>query len=174
MPPSVVITGVNGGHDVNVRDYARDGVAVLGRLIGVDGTELTFGKDAEDILADSDKAYIDFKRIADDHVVNRKLDMEVEEYNATDRAPIRQVPTIDLKAANITSIIWSTGYKFDFNWIEVPVLDERGAPLQERGVTSCPNLYFLGLHWMHTFKSGILFGVGEDAAYLANRITATA
>ena len=44
----------------------------------------------------------------------------------------------------------------------------------EGGVTACANLYFLGLHWMHTFKSGVIFGVGDDAAYLADRMAATA
>jgi putative flavoprotein involved in K+ transport len=69
-------------------------------------------------------------------------------------------------------VIWGTGYAFDFGWLKVPVLDERGAPIQQRGVTDCANLYFLGLHWMHTFKSGVLFGVGDDAAYLADHIVA--
>jgi putative flavoprotein involved in K+ transport len=82
------------------------------------------------------------------------------------------ISTIDLKEANINSVIWGTGYAFNYDWLKVPVLDDRGVPLQERGVTTCPNLYFLGLHWMHTFKSGVLFGVGEDAAYLADWIAA--
>jgi putative flavoprotein involved in K+ transport len=168
MPPSVVITGVDGGHDININDFARDGVVVLGRLIGVDGSKLAFGNDAEDILAASDKAYLDFKRVADDYVANRKFDIDGEEHAAIDRASIKHVPSVDLKAANITSVIWGTGYEFDFKWIKIPVLNERGAPVQERGVTNCRNLYFLGLHWMHTFKSGVLFGVGEDAEYLTD------
>ena len=53
------------------------------------------------------------------------------------------------------------------------VLDERGAPLQRRGLTSCPNVYFLGLHWMYKFKSAILAYVVEDAAYLADHIAAS-
>jgi putative flavoprotein involved in K+ transport len=50
------------------------------------------------------------------------------------------------------------------------VLDGRGRPIQQRGVSPVPGLYFLGLHWMHTFKSGLLSGVGADAEYLAGRI----
>ena len=53
------------------------------------------------------------------------------------------------------------------------MFNERGVPVQERGVTDCANLYFLGLHWMHTFKSGVLFGVGDDAAYLVDHIAAS-
>lgn len=170
MPPSVVITGVNGGHDVNIRDFARDGVVVLGRLVGVDGSKLVFGSDAEEILAASDRAYLDFKRIADDYVITNDLDLELEEHAAIDRAPVKHVATVDLKAANIRSVIWSTGYRFDFSWLKAPILDGRGAPVQERGVTNCENLFLLGLHWMHTFKSGVLFGVGEDAAYLSDYI----
>jgi putative flavoprotein involved in K+ transport len=120
MPPSVVITGFNGGHDVNIRDFARDGVVVLGRLIGVEGSKLAFGSDAEEILAASDKAYLDFKRVADDHVINNNLDLEIEEHVAIDPAPIEHVATVDLKAANIGSVIWSTGYRFDFSWLKVP------------------------------------------------------
>ena len=45
-----------------------------------------------------------------------------------------------------------------------------GAPIQKRGVTACPGLYFLGLHWMHSFKSGALFGVGDDATFIADHI----
>ena len=59
---------------------------------------------------------------------------------------------------------------FDFDWVRLPILDDRGAPVQRRGVTSVPGAYFLGLHWMHKFKSGTLWGVGEDAQYLAEHM----
>ena len=56
------------------------------------------------------------------------------------------------------------------DWVKIPVFDDRGRPLQQRGVTAVPGLYFLGLHWMHTFKSGLLSGVGADAEFLADHM----
>jgi putative flavoprotein involved in K+ transport len=74
---------------------------------------------------------------------------------------------LDLKSAGITSVIWATGYKFDFSLVKLPAFDEDGYPLQKRGVTEYPGLYFIGLPALHTSKSGLLHGVGEDAAYVA-------
>ena len=67
-------------------------------------------------------------------------------------------------------MIWATGYECAFDWLHLPVLDERGNPIQKRGVTSEAGLYFLGLHWMHTLRSGLLMGVGDDARYIGERI----
>jgi len=74
--------------------------------------------------------------------------------------------TLSLQEVNITAVIWATGHRFDFSWVHLPIFDTLGAPIQNRGVTSCRGVYFLGLHWMHNFKSGLLSFVGEDAAYL--------
>ena len=87
-----------------------------------------------------------------------------------------EVPVIrqlDISAAGITTVIWATGFQFDFSWIDAPVFDSAGYPVTDRGVTAMPGLYFTGLNWMHKRKSGILFGVNEDAAYLARRIVGT-
>jgi putative flavoprotein involved in K+ transport len=54
--------------------------------------------------------------------------------------------------------------------VQLPIFDSRGAPAQYRGATALPGLYFLGLPWMHKSKSSFLYGVGEDAAYIASRI----
>lgn len=70
----------------------------------------------------------------------------------------------------INTIIWATGYSFDFSWVKFSIFDEFGYPVQQRGVTPQPGLYFLGLHWLHTIKSGLLAGVGDDAAYVAEHI----
>ena len=61
----------------------------------------------------------------------------------------------------------------DYDWLHVPVLDAQGRPLQERGVTEVSGLYFLGLHWMHTFKSGLFSGVGDHAEHLAENLSLT-
>lgn len=62
------------------------------------------------------------------------------------------------------------GHGYDFSWIDCDVLDARGAALQQRGVTSVPGLYFLGLPRIHKVKSSFLWGVGEDAEFLAEQI----
>ena len=93
-----------------------------------------------------------------------------EEAGNPPSAPLPSVSPIDLKAANITAVVWGTGYRFDFDWVKLPVFDGLGAPVQQRGVTRVANAYFLGLHWMHTFKSGVLFGVGDDAAYIVDHM----
>ncbi len=83
-------------------------------------------------------------------------------------APV--VSELDLRVAGIMTIIWATGYKYDFSWVKPARLDADGYPVQRRGVTDCAGLYFVGLPWMDTLKSAMLMGVGEHAAYIASQI----
>ena len=83
-----------------------------------------------------------------------------------------KIPGLNLNAANITSVIWATGYSFDFSMVRLPVLDSDGYPIQKRGVTDYPGLYFVGMPWLYNAKSGILFGVAQDAAHIASAIKA--
>ena len=81
------------------------------------------------------------------------------------------VPELNRKEAGISTIIWAIGYSFDFSMVKLPVVDADGYPRQNRGVTEYEGLYFLGMPWLHTRRSGILFGVGDDAAYLAAHLS---
>ena len=81
-----------------------------------------------------------------------------------------QITELDLNATGVSTVIWATGYTFDFSLVKLPVVDSDGYPIQKRGVTRYPGLYFLGLPWLYNRRSGILFGVGDDAAYLAAHI----
>jgi len=83
---------------------------------------------------------------------------------------VEEADSLNLAREGIQTVIWATGYAYDFNWIKIPVLDGHGRPVQQRGVTPVPGMYFLGLHWMHTFKSGLFSGVGADAEFLANHM----
>ena len=84
----------------------------------------------------------------------------------------RILTELDLAAAGVTNVIWATGYTFDFSMIALPVTDDDGFPVQTRGVSAIPGLFFVGLPWRHTAKSGLIFGVSEDAPYIADRIAA--
>jgi putative flavoprotein involved in K+ transport len=74
------------------------------------------------------------------------------------------ITELDVQFAGISSVIWATGYTFDFGLVKLPVLDADGYPIQKRGITQFPGLYFVGLPWLHTAKSGIFGGGGDDAA----------
>jgi putative flavoprotein involved in K+ transport len=83
---------------------------------------------------------------------------------------LREISVLDLRASNITTVVWATGYRYDFGWIDCPVFDERGLPMQQRGVTAVAGVFFLGLPRMYKVKSAFLWGVGEDAEFLAQHI----
>jgi putative flavoprotein involved in K+ transport len=78
--------------------------------------------------------------------------------------------TNDGAALDVAAVIWATGYRPDFSWIDAPVFDAAGLPLHERGVTPVSGLYFLGLPWQHTRGSSLIGWVGRDAEFLAERI----
>ena len=77
---------------------------------------------------------------------------------------------LDLHIQGVTTIIWATGYRFEFGLVHLPVLDDDGFPITRRGVTDYPGLYFVGLPWLHTQTSGLLMGVGQNAAHVAESI----
>jgi putative flavoprotein involved in K+ transport len=172
MPPSLLITGVRGGHDLDLWRLRADGAVLLGRLLGIEDDLAVFDDDADTVVAAADRTYADFVAMADAYAARNGLDLPSEEVEPTPRTRLPTVPRVDLGAEGIKSVVWCTGYRLDFGWIDAPLLDTQGAPIQDRGVTRSQGLYTLGLHWMHTFKSGVLFGVGDDAAHIADHVEA--
>lgn len=68
------------------------------------------------------------------------------------------------------AVIWATGFRPDYEWLHLPVLDARGRPVHHRGVTAVPGAYFVGLLWQHTIGSATLGGVSDDAEYIARLV----
>ena len=178
-PPGPLLTGVNGGYEADFRDLASKGIVLLGRLKAVKGATLALAPDLDANLAKGDEWLANYKKSVDDYVAKNKLD--VPEESGTAGAPLSleggasaPILELDLRASGITSIIWATGFGNDLDWLKLPLLDERGEPVHERGVTQFPGVYFLGLRWLYKNKSGFLSygGPAEDAAYLAEQIAA--
>jgi putative flavoprotein involved in K+ transport len=167
------ISGKNGGQSLNLHQFARDGVVLLGRVREVRDGKLMIAADLIETLSKVDRFEADALKRIDDYIARTGLKAPVESVpQLHDGYEQVQIPELDLKASGISTVIWATGYSFDFGLVKLPVLDRDGYPIQKRGVTAYEGLYFLGMPWLHKRKSGILFGVGEDAAYLAERIAA--
>jgi putative flavoprotein involved in K+ transport len=165
------ISGKAGGHTLDVHKFAREGVTLLGRFVGAQGHEIYLAPDLYENLEKIDKFEADLVKGIDEFIAKsgRSAPQETLTFGRDGYAtPV--LTELDLRAAGVTNVIWAAGYRFDFSWIHLPVLDKDGFPIQQRGVTAFPGLYFLGLPWLHTAKSGLLLGIGEDAAYVASHI----
>ena len=166
------MTGRDGGRDIDLRLFATQGMRLHGRLQTVDGTNVSFGADLQSNLDNADAVAEGIKDAIDRWIAVRGIEAPAEARYVPVWEPPAGGSALDLRAEGITAVIWSTGFHRDHRWIEVPVFDGRGYPTHERGVTSCPGLYFLGLPWQHTWGSGRFAGVARDAGHLAAKITA--
>ena len=168
------VSGTHGGHDINLRQFAGRGMILLGRVQAAQGKQITLAPDPEENLAKADAFAAQMMHEIDEYI--KKTGMELAANGTSDEAhpagttPTKPLLTLDLKTAGISAVIRASGYQLDFGWVQLPVFDQAGYPVQRRGVTASPGLYFLGLHWLYKMKSGLLYGVGEDAAFIAEAI----
>jgi putative flavoprotein involved in K+ transport len=172
--PHPQISGKNGGESLNLHQFVRDGVVLLGHVRGAQGGRLMIAPDMKQMLAQVDQFELDALKMVDSYIARMGLNAPAETVRQLQNGYEQEtLDTLNLEAAGIKTVIWATGYKFDFSFVKLPVTDEDGYPVQTRGVTEYEGLYFLGIPWLHSRKSGILFGVGDDAAYLAAHIALT-
>jgi putative flavoprotein involved in K+ transport len=167
------VTGRDGGHDIDLRAFAAQGMRLHGRLTAATtGGTLTFAGDLAANLDAADAVSESIKDSIDGYIASAGMPAPREPRYVPVWVPDDDGPTtLDLRREGITGVVWATGFGADYRWIEMPVFDGRGYPTHRRGVTSCPGLYFLGLPWQHTWGSGRFSGVADDAEYLLRRIT---
>jgi putative flavoprotein involved in K+ transport len=161
------VSGNDGGHDCNPRGLARRGTALVGRVTAIEGTHVSLGDELEGTLAAGDAFVAELRRQV---LAHAGVAEDTEPVDADPPAPVEPRRELDLEAAGIGTIIWATGYRPDLGWIDLPLADAAGWPQQERGVTPFPGLYFVGLNWLHTRKSALFLGVGEDAGHVARHL----
>jgi len=164
-PP--IQTGVAGGRDANLTIARNKGITLLGRFLSADGHTVHLADDLQRNATGSDKAAVGLRARLDsfikDNAIDAPDDPPIEPAGTFGPAPT----TLDLRRENIQTVIWATGFKLDFeSWIDLPLNIRDGYPEQTRGVSRHPGLYFMGLQLMHSRKSGLIFGVDEDARHV--------
>jgi putative flavoprotein involved in K+ transport len=171
---TIAVSGANGGHTVDFRALADSGIKLLGSAMSYDCGRMGFAPDLGDNIRNGDDSYLSLLNDADEYVSRNGFDLP-EDLDAHLLGPdpesvTNPVAELDLADAGITSIIWATGFGFDYNWLQVDAFDEVGRPKHQRGVSSEQGVYFLGLPWQSRRGSSFIWGVWHDAKYLADHI----
>ena len=168
------VSGKDGGHTIDFRKFAASGMVLLGMTQAYDNGVLTFADDLQANIAHGDKNYLSVLEEADDFVRRNNLDLP-EDPGARKTWPdpeclTNPIRALDLARENITSVIWATGYRLDFGWLDIGEFDVRGRPLHSRGISTEPGLYFVGLPWLSRRGSSFIWGVWHDAKFIADQI----
>jgi len=166
------LSGHQGGHETNLRQFAADGMTLVGRFEGADNERVRFAQDLNANLAFADTFFDErFKSGIDRFIERTGIDAPPDDRQAVAFEP-PEVAELDLGAEGISTVIWTSGYRLDFSWVDLPIFDAQGFPVHVRGVTEVPGLFFLGLPWQLDQASATLFGVGRDSAHLVERMDA--
>jgi putative flavoprotein involved in K+ transport len=171
---TIAVSGAEGGHTVDLRKLAAEGMTLLGRTEAFHDGAMRFAPDLAANIAGGDAYYLSLLDEADAYAARNGLDLpqdpEARSIGPDPAAVTDPVLELTLADAGITSIVWATGFQLDFGWLKVDAFDEAGRPSHKRGVSSEPGIYFLGLPWLSRRGSSFIWGVWHDAKFLADHI----
>ncbi|HJT94678.1 MAG TPA: MSMEG_0569 family flavin-dependent oxidoreductase [Mycobacterium sp.] len=165
------VTGRDGGRDIDLRQFAAEGMRLYGTLTDGKDSTLTFAPTLRTALDAADSVYNSICADIDAHIERKGITAPPPQRYTPVWEPETEPTTVDLAAEGITCIVWAIGYRPDYRWIEASAFDGAGRPMQNRGVTTMPGLSFVGLPWMHTWGSGRFLGIDRDAQHIAATIT---
>jgi putative flavoprotein involved in K+ transport len=162
---NIQTTGKDGGHDLHYRTLQAMGVDLVGRLAGVDGHHVRFADDLAESVAWGDGRYADFGRLLAAQLGGRAP-------HWPDPPPFRADPPVELDLRGFGAVIFTSGFHPDYaRWVRFPAFDSLGFPITDDGAsTVVPGLYFCGVHFLRTRGSSLVFGVGGDAAVVAQAV----
>lgn len=165
------VTGRDGGRDIDLRAFAREGMRLYGTVVDARGSRLEVAPTLTASLDAADAVYSSIRADIDRYIEREGIVAPTEDPYVPPWAPDEDPTSLDLAAEGVTSLVWAIGYRPDYRWLRVGVFDGTGRPTHTRGVTSVAGLYFVGLPWMHTWGSGRFLGVAADAEHVAGCIT---
>jgi putative flavoprotein involved in K+ transport len=167
---SQYVTGRDGGRDIDLRRFAREGMRLYGRLTGIEDAVLMFAGDLKRNLDAADAAAESIKDAIDEHIAANGIHAPGEPRYMPVWEPGVQPRELDVEAVGIRSVVWAIGFLSDYGWVRAPIFDGNGEPCHERGVTDVAGLYLVGLPSLYTSGSGRFVGIERDAEYLAGLI----
>ena len=171
---TIAVSGAHGGQTVDFRKLAAKGMVLLGKTSGFDHGTMRFASDLATNIAKGDADYLSVLGEADAFVARTGLNLPPEpQAHIIGPDPdclTNPILSLDLAQAGITTIIWATGFERDYTWLNVNAFDGNGRPKHQRGVSTEPGIYFLGLPYQSRRGSSFIWGVWHDAKHVADHI----
>ena len=163
------------GRTVSLQHLKRNGAILVGRLAGADESTLHLGDNVAACVQFADERSAFRKRMIDRYIESNGVSAPASEVDPVDipddgTAAAHAPAQVDLGAEGISTIVWCTGFTGVFGWIHAPVFEANGRPKHERGVSNVPGIYFLGAPWLYKRKSGLHYGMNEDAEFIVRHI----
>ena len=176
--PSMQLIGTPAHETISLNSLQAEGVTIAGRLMGFSGNNAQFSGSLANVCSLADLKMNRLLQSIDEWIDQRAMGAEVE---ASYRLRPTDVPTtplvsLDLHDAGIKTVIWATGYRPDYSWLDATladqILDRKGRMKHAGGVLELPGLYAMGLPFMRKRKSTLIDGVGDDARDLSQHMMA--
>lgn len=168
------VSGYDNGKTIDFRRLAHTGIQLVGITQRFENGVMAFQEGLAENVAQGDADYFEVLREADAYIEQNGLDLppEPEAWKLLDDPECLTHPilSLNLAEAGIKSIVWATGFKVDYRWMEVDVFDDQGYPVHKRGITAEKGIYFLGLPNQSNRSSSFIWGVWHDAKYIADHI----
>jgi len=170
--PSLQLIGSKNNDMIDLNALQEAGITVVGRMMGLQDNMVQISGAMANVCALADLKMNRLIREIDQWSTKNGLDGSVDAPHTFEPTQVPETPLlgIDLKERNIKTVLWATGYRPDYSWLNVPVLDRKGALIHEGGVVAAPGLYAMGLPFMRKRKSSLMDGVGDDARDLSAHI----
>ena len=171
--PSLQLAGTPDRSTLDLNALSDIGVTLVGRLAGIADGKAQFAGSLRNMCALSD---LKMDRLLETFDVlgarERRRSVRSSRRIACRRRGSRSIRCSASTSATIKTIIWATGYRPDYSWLDLPVLDRKGMIRHDGGIAALPGLYVMGLHFMRRRKSTLIDGAGDDARELSEHLAA--
>ena len=163
------------GHTVSLQKLHNEGVTLLGKLENIENGNLVLKNNLQEHISFADEISNGIKKMIDEYIVKNNITTENHEEDSADiswspeKYPVSP-EILSLQSHDVGTVIWCTGFTADFSWIKLPALNQSGFPIHKNGVSQIPGLYFVGFPWLSKRKSGLIYGVAEDAEYISSQV----
>ena len=161
--PGFGLSGQNGGEQLDLGTVSELGVTLAGRLTGFDDLSASFDSNLAATVANADDRLFELLATIDAHIADSPDAAQFAPAEHVARVRVARGPgSLDLREMGVSTIVWATGYRREYPWLHIPVLDAHGEIVQRHGVTRVPGLLVLGLKFQSRRTSHTIGGVGRE------------
>jgi putative flavoprotein involved in K+ transport len=170
--PSPQLVGTDARATLDLNSLAAAGVELVGRLSAIRDGRALFSGGLRNLFALADLKMDRLLDTFDDWARTAEIDAPPAERFEPTRVPAAPRLELDLGRGAIRSVVWATGFRPDYSWLDVPVVDRKGRLVHDGGVVASPGLYAIGLPVLRRRKSTFIYGAEDDARDVVGRLAA--